>query len=64
VSWYSGFKVAQCDGFKILAGILREWSPKLLIESPPKEYLESLGYKLKEDVGSGCGPSSLWVREL
>ena len=50
---------------KVLRGanrILNEWSPRLLIESPDKEYLTALGYKMQENLYSGQGPLEYWVK--
>ena len=53
------------DG-NILKGALKTiatGNPKILVESPPTEFLRGLGYRIKEDVGDGCGPLTYWRRE-
>ena len=71
MSWYSKFKVAKVNGFDMLVDpqddnisqiLLNEWSPRLLIESPDKEYLTALGYKMQENLYSGQGPLEYWVK--
>ena len=57
----------DCEGVdgRVLRGanrILHEWSPKLLLESPDREFLKYTGYELKENVSSGQGPLEYWVR--
>lgn len=62
------FIKVDCEGqdSQVLKGAVNTlslFSPKLLIESPPKEFLDSLGYKLVEDVKDSYGPLSYWRRE-
>lgn len=56
---------AEGSDSNILKGALETivtYSPKLLVESPPVEFLHNLGYRMEKDVGDGMGPLTFWKK--
>ncbi len=62
------FIKVDCEGSdsQVIYGMrdtIATYAPKLLIESPPVEFLHGLGYRIAKDVGDTPGPLTYWRRE-